>query len=112
MDEEVFLKVEGFTFLEYDPKTGTSTYFRTNEDGSTTVYSRSDNDLLIQANKDTFFDKANHKLGDWVPLARMDDLTMNNLEMSKRIEQKDRKSIAKVLNDGDFAAFRTSNLKV
>jgi hypothetical protein len=112
MDEDIYLKVNGFTFLKYDPASGITTWFKTNEDGSTTVYSRSDNDQLLEANKATFMETKNRKLGDWVPLARLDDLTMQNTHLSEALKQGDQKHVAKVLNDPDMAKFRTSDLKV
>jgi hypothetical protein len=112
MDEEVFLKVEGFTFLDHDTETGITKYFRTNEDGSTTIYARQDVEQLLETNQATFMEKQNSKLADWVPLARFDDLTMGNLEISKVLEQGDRKHLAKILNNGEYAKFRTSDLKV
>jgi hypothetical protein len=111
-DEDIFLKVNGFTYLNYDAWTGITTWFKTNEDGSTTVYSRSDNDALLEANKATFLDTKNRKHGDWMPLARIDDLTMQNTHLSEALKQSDRKYVAKVLNDPDMAKFKTSDLKV
>jgi hypothetical protein len=112
MEEDVFLKVEGFTLLESNPETGVTTYFRTNADGSTDLYARQDVEPLLEANKAAFFDRHNEKLSDWVPLARFDDLTMQNLEISKRLEQKDTKSLGNILNNSDYAKYRTSSLKV
>ena len=111
-EEDVFLKVEGFTFLDHDPATGITKYFRTNEDGSTTIYARQDVEQLLETNKATFLEKQNAKLGDWVPLARFDDLTMQNLEVSKVLEQRDKRYLGKILNNGEYAKFRTSDLKV
>lgn len=111
--EDVFLVQNGFTYLKFDADTGVTTWFKTNEDGSTTIYSRSDNDKLLEANKQTFMDVGkNEKLRDWVPLARIDDLSMAKLHLSEAIKQDDRKYVAKVLNAGENAKFRTSSLKV
>ena len=110
--EDAWLAVEGFTFLKRDPVTNIETFFRTNEDGSTTVYSRVNVDKLLEVNQAMFFDKANHRLGDYVPLARFDDVTMQKTQMSKALQQGDRKYIKKILNEPDMAKFRTSNLKV
>lgn len=110
--EDIFLKVNGFTYLNYDAFTGITTWFKTNEDGSTTIYSRSDNEKLLEDNKATFMDTKNTKLGDYVPLARIDDLSMQKLHLSEAIQQKDRKYLSKVLNDPELAKFRTSDLKV
>ena len=112
MSEDAFLTVQGFTFLERDQVTGRETFFRTNEDGSTTIYARENVDKLLEVNKATFFEKANHKLGDWVPLARFDSVTDQKLSIGEAQKQGDRKYIKKILNDADMAKFRTSSLKV
>ena len=111
MEEDAFLAVQGFTFIKRDPQTGIETFFKTNDDGSTTVYSRVNVDELLETNQATFYDKANHKLGDYVPLARFDDVTMQKTQMTQALQQGDRKYIKKILNDPDMAKFRTSNLK-
>lgn len=111
--EDIWLVQNGFTYLKYDAFTGITTWFKTNGDGSTTVYSRSDNDKLLKANKALFMDVGkNEKLNDWVPLARIDDLSMQRLHLSEALQQGDRQHVKKVLNDGDNAKFRTSSLRV
>ena len=110
--EDVFLAVQGFTFLERDPVTGTEKFFRTNEDGSTTIYVRQDVTELLDVNKALFHTQANEKMKDWVPLARMDDITMQVSGLDKALKQGDKKHVRKVLNDSDLSKFRTSDLKV
>lgn len=110
--DDIFLQVNGFTFLERDPIGGMETWFRTNEDGSTTIYYRNDVTELLEVNKATFQETKNRKLGDWVPLGRFDDLTMMKTNLSRAINEGDRKYVKRVLNDGDLAKFRTSSLKV
>ena len=111
-DEDVFLKVEGFTFLEKDPLTGISKWFRTNPDGSTTIYLRNDVTELLDVNKALFHEQANTGMKDWVPLARFDDVTMQKLSLDRAMREGDRKHVKKVLNDIDYSKFRTSDLKV
>ena len=112
MDEDVFLKVQGFTFLERDPVTGTEKFFRTNEDGSTTIYVRQDVTQLLDVNQKLFHEHSNESLKDWVPLARFDDISMQKLHLSEALKQGDMKHVKRILNDGDYAKFRTSDLKV
>jgi len=109
--EDIYLAVQGFTFLERNPATGVETFFRTNEDGSTTIYYRNDVTELLEVNKELFTDTKNRKLGDWVPLARMDDVTMMTTNMDRALKEGDRKYVKRLLNDGDLAKFRTSDLK-
>ena len=111
MDEDVFLKVQGFTFLERDPVTGIEKFFRTNEDGSTTIYVRQDVTELLDVNKALFHEQANSAMKDWVPLARFDDITMQKLNIDKALREGDRKHVKKILNDADYSKFRTSDLK-
>jgi len=111
MDEDVFLKVQGFTFLERDPVTGIEKFFRTNEDGSTTVYVRQDVTELLDVNKALFHEQANAPMKDWVPLARFDDITMQKLSIDKALREGDRKHVKKILNDSEYSKFRTSDLK-
>ena len=112
MDEDVYLKIEGFTFIERDPVTGTEKFFRTNDDGSTTVYLRQDVTALLEVNKALFHEQANEKMKDWTPLARFDDVTMQKMDISEALKQGDRNYVKRILNDSDFAKFRTSDLKV
>ncbi|MEQ1519722.1 MAG: hypothetical protein ABL936_00455 [Aestuariivirga sp.] len=111
-EDDISLAVQGFTFLQRDPITGVETFFRTNDDGSTTIYYRSDVTELLEVNKATFTETKNRKLGDWAPLGRFDDITMQNTNLSRAINEGDRKYVKRVLNDGDLAKFRTSDLKV
>jgi hypothetical protein len=111
-EEDVYLKVQGFTFLERDPVNGIEKFFRTNDDGSTTIYLRQDVTELLEVNKALFHDQANERMKDWVPLARFDDVSMQKLNLGRALQEGDRKHVKKILNDGDFAKFRTSNLKV
>ena len=111
MDEDVFLKVQGFTFLERDPVTGTEKFFRTEEDGSTTIYVRQDVTELLDVNKALFQEHSNEKMKDWVPLARFDDVSMQKLNIGRALKEGDRNYVKKILNDSEYAKFRTSNLK-
>ena len=112
MDEDVFLKVEGFTFLERDPVTGIEKFFRTNEDGSTTVYLRQDVTELLHVNQQLFEEHSNEKMRDWMPLARFDDITSQKLNISRALKEGDTKHVKKILNDSEYRKFRTSSLKV
>lgn len=110
-EDDLFLQVNGFTFLQRDPATSLETWFKTNDDGSTTLYYRSDVTELLEVNKATFEETKNRKLKDWVPLARMDDLTMMKTSIGRAVAEGDRKYVKRILNDSDLQKFRTSDLK-
>ena len=111
-DEDVYLKVQGFTFLERNPVTGTETFFRTEPDGSTTIYARQDVTELLDVNKALFHEHSHEPMKDWVPLARFDDVSMQKMNIGRAIAEGDRKHVKKILNDSEYSKFRTSNLKV
>jgi hypothetical protein len=110
--EEVYLKVNGFTFLKHDNQTGVTTYFRTNEDGSTTVYHRQDVEPILEANTALFNESGGRRHDDWQLVARVPDIISDNIGLSKAIGQKDRKFIGKILNDSEYRKFRTFDSKV
>ena len=111
-EEDVYLAVQGFTFLERDPVTGTEKFFRTEPDGRTTIYVRQDVTELLKVNHELFQETKNQKLGDWVQLARYDEISSQKLGLDRALKEGDRKHIKKVLNDGEYRKFRTSNLAV
>lgn len=111
-EEDVYLAVQGFTFLERDPVTGTEKFFRTEPDGRTTIYVRQDVTELLDVNKTLFHEHANEAMKDWIPLARFDEITSQKMNISRALTEGDTKHVKKILNDSDFSKFRTSNLKV
>ena len=111
-EEDVYLKVQGFTFLERDPATGIEKFFRTEEDGSTTIYVRQDVTHILEANHALFHEQANEPMKDWVQLATFDDISMQKLNLSKALNEGDRKHVKKILNDSEYSKFRTSSLKL
>ena len=82
---------DGFTFFGFDPMTNTTTFFKTNEDGSTTLYAEQNIEALVEENEKLFNESQGLKHSDWQLIARPGNLAMQQLGLSKAIEQKDRK---------------------
>ena len=103
----------GFVELDYNPQTGIRTYFRTNEDGTTTVCASQDIEPLLESNVQLYNESLHTgRMGDYQLIARVPDILNQKLGVSKAIEQRDRKGLAKILNDIDYRKFRTHKARV
>ena len=97
----------GFLLLEENPETGIRTYFRTNEDGTTTICHQQDVEPLLEDNVRLYNDSEGQRMGEWCRVARVPDIIAEKIGYAEAMRQNDRKFVGKILNDPDYRKFRT-----
>lgn len=105
--DDVMPDMTGFMLLNTDPVTGIRTYFRTNEDGTTTICHQQDVEPLIEENVALYNESYGKPMGDWCRIARVPDIIAETSGYGRAVKEGDRKFVAKFLNDSDHRKFRT-----
>ena len=106
---------DGFTLLKFDPATQVSVWVKHEADGRTII--RHDQPLgdIFSANHEANVATQGQKFGDWVRVASVPThLTHGDAlgGLGQAVRERDRKHIARVLNDSDNLKLRTSRGRV
>lgn len=105
---------DGFRLMKFDPETQVSVWIKY-EDGKTIIRHDQPLDGIFRANHEAAAATEGRAFGDWVRVAQVPThLTHGNglNGLGDAVRQRDRKHIAKVLNDSDNLKLRTSRGRV
>lgn len=100
-------------FFEHDPEIGRTVWLVFNEKGEMKgAHVEQDADAIIAANMEA--EKATHgvRFGDWNRAASVPLTFLEKTGLGDAIDQGDDAYVSKILNDSDYAGFRTSRGKV
>jgi hypothetical protein len=103
--------MSGWMLFDTDPVTGRKVYL-TEQDGQ--FYAMVEQPLqdIFDANHDAEMASHGKPFGDWVRAASMPHHLVYHNGINDAVIQKDRKHLARVLNDSDNQKFRTSRGRV
>jgi hypothetical protein len=100
-------------FFEHDPEIGRTVWLVFNDKGELKgAHVEQDVDALVAQNAEA--EKATHgqRFGDWNRAASVPLTFLEKTGLDQAIDARDQRYISKILNDSDYAGFRTSRGKV
>ena len=95
-------------FFNYEPSTGRTIWVLHSPDGTTTYRVDTPVDPILEANAEA--EKLTHgaRFGDWVRVASIPLQHYHASGMADAVVQDDHGFISRMINDGEYAKFRTS----
>lgn len=94
--------------VDYDPFTDTSEWYLYNHDNTVTIRKIAHNvDQLLDANEDEFNAQLNARWGDGKKVASIPPTIFEDLGLDRALQEGDKAYFKRIINDGDFAKFRT-----
>lgn len=94
--------------VDFDPFTDTSEWYLYNGDNTITIRKIAHNvDQLLDANAEEFNAHLNARWGDGKKVASIPPALFEELGLDKALQEGDKAHFKRIINDSDFAKFRT-----